>query len=162
MTLMVGTLAILLSFVQLPPKEGTIRTTKDAMADFASFTTYTWVRGSPAHDQVAHRAVLEGIDAELAARGFQRLEKGGSVTIGYFAVMRTDVDLDSLDERQAEGKPPEIKNLGRLVIVMKDTADTRVWTADTVEPVSLDPATRADQVRRLVTRMFETYPRKKK
>ena len=111
---------------------------------------------------MAHRAVLEGIDAELAARGFQKLEKGGSVTIGYFAVMRTDVDLDSLEKRQAEGKPPEIKNLGRLVIVMKDTANTRVWTADTVEPVSLDPATRAEQVRRLVTRMFETYPQKKK
>jgi hypothetical protein len=163
MKLIVATLAILLSVAQLPPKEGAIETTKDSKADFSKFTTYTWVQGYPAHDQVAHKVIVEGIDAELAARGFQKLEKGeGSVTIRYFSVMRTDVDLDSLDKMKKEGKPAVTKNLGRLVIVMRDASDKRVWTADTVQPVSLDAATRAEQVRSLVTRMFETYPGKKK
>jgi Domain of unknown function (DUF4136) len=163
MNLLVGTLAILLSLTQLPPKEGKIETTKDSKTDFSKFTTYTWVQGYPAHDQVAHKVITEGIEAELAARGFNKLEQGqGSVNIRYFTVLRTDVDLDSLDKMKKEGKPPETKNLGRLVIVMRDATDKRVWTADTVQPVSLDPTTRAEQIRSLVARMFETYPGQKK
>jgi Domain of unknown function (DUF4136) len=163
MKLLVSAFALLLSIAQLPPKEGVIASTKDPKADFSKFTTYTWVQGQPAADRVAHKAVTDGIEAELAALGLQRLDKGqGSVTIRYFSVMRTDVDLETLDKMEKEGKPPVTKNLGRLVIVMRDAADKRVWAADTVQPVSSDAATRAQDIRRLVTRMFETYPGKTK
>jgi Domain of unknown function (DUF4136) len=157
--LLVTAFALLLSVAQLPPKEGAIRSTKDPKADFSTFTTYTWVRGWPAADRVAHNAVTEGIEAELAALGLQKLDKGqGSVTIRYSSVMRTDVDLETLDKMEKAGKPPVTRNLGRLIIDMRDAADKRVWTADTVQLVSANPATRAEDIRRLVTRMFETYP----
>ena len=156
-------LALLWSIAQLPPKEGEIKSTKDPKADFSAFTTYSWVQGQPAADRVAHNAVTSGIEAELAARGLQKIDKGqGSVTIRYFSVMRTDVDLETLDKMEKAGKPPVTKNLGRLVIVMRDRAEKRVWAADTVQPVSADATTRAEDIRRLVTRMFETYPRRTK
>ena len=155
--------ALLLSFAQLPPKEGVIRSTKDPKADFSTFTTYSWVKGQPAADRVAHNAVVTGIEAELAALGLQKIDKGqSSVTIRYSSVMWTDVDLESLDEMEKLGKPPNSRNLGRLIIAMRDRADKRVWAADTVQPVSADAATRAEDIRRLVTRMFEKYPRKGK
>jgi Domain of unknown function (DUF4136) len=162
MKLVISMFAIFLSFTQLPPKEGKIETTRDPKADFSKFTTYTWARGYDSHDQVAHKVIVEGIEGELAARGFQKVEKGpSSVTIRYFTVLRTDVDLDSLEKMKSEGKPPAARNLGRLVIVMRDSSDNRVWTADTVQAVSLDATTRAEQVRSVVTAMFETYPKKK-
>ena len=159
MKLLVTVLALLWSVAQLPPKEGVITSTKDPKANFSTFTTYTWVRGFPAADRVAHKAVTEGIDAEMAALGFKKLDKGqASVTIRYTSVMRTDIDLETLDKMEKEGKPPVTKNLGRLIIDMRDAADKRVWAADTVQLVSANPATRDEDIRRLVTRMFETYP----
>ena len=155
--------ALLWSIAQLPPKEGVIASTKDPKADFSTFTTYSWAQGQHAADRVAHNAVIAGIEAELAARGLQKIDKGpGSVTIRYFSVMRTDVDLDTLDKMEKEGKPPQTRNLGRLVIVMRDRAEKRVWAVDTVQPVSADASTRAEDIRRLVTKMFETYPRRTK
>jgi hypothetical protein len=160
--MLVTTLALLLSIAQTPPKEGVIKSEKDPKTNFASFTTYSWVQGWPAADRVAHKAVTDGIEAELAALGFKKVDKGASVTIRYFTTLRTDVDLKSLEEMERQGKPPVMKNLGRLVIVMRDATDKRVWAADTVQPVSSDAATRADEIRKLVARMFETYTAKAK
>ena len=163
MKLLVTAFALVLSIAQLPPKEGVIASTKDPKADFSTFTTYTWVKGQPASDRVAHTAVTEGIEAELAALGLKKLDKGeASVTIRYSSVMWTDVDLETLDKMEREGKLPATRNLGRLIIAMRDHADKRVWTADSVLPVSADAATRAEDIRRLITRMFETYPRRAK
>ena len=157
MTVFVTTLALLLSMMQTPPKEGVIKSEKDPKTNFASFSTYNWVQGWPAADRVAHKAVTDGIEAELAALGFKKVDKGGSFTIRYFTTMRTDVDLKSIEEMEKQGKPPVMKNLGRLVIVMRDAADKRVWAADTVQPMSSDAATRDEEIRKLVTKMFQTY-----
>ena len=152
-------IAVLLSFSQLPPKEGKIESRKDDQANFATFTTYKWEKGQETYDPAAHKAIVETIDAELAARGFQKVTSGAaSVTIRYHAVVRTDVLLDKLDEFEREGKPAPTKALGRLVIVMRDAGNKQVWAVDTVQPIVSDKATRDRDIRQFVARMFETYP----
>ena len=122
MKLVVCVIALLLSAGQLPPKEGTVATVKDPKADFTKFTTYTWERGQETFDRAANKAIVGAIDSEMAARGFRLLQTGaGDVTIRYFSVLRTDVDLDKLDEMEKQNKPAPTKNLGRLVIVMGAT-----------------------------------------
>ena len=92
---------------------------------------------------------MDAIDAELAARGFSKVTSGAAaVTVRYHTVVRTDVLLDKLDEFERAGKVAPTKALGRLVIVMRDAADKRVWAADTVQPVHADPATRERDLRR--------------
>jgi uncharacterized protein DUF4136 len=159
MKLVGSLLALMLSFAQAPPKEGTIATVKDPKADFGAYTTYTWEKGYDAYDPAVHKAIVEAIDAEMAARGFRKLPSGtGSVNIRYHTVVRTDVVLDKLDEMEREKKPTPTKNLGRLVIVMRDTSNRRVWAADTVQPIPPNTATHTDLIRQTVGRLFETYP----
>ncbi len=156
-------MAVVLSFVQAPPKEGKIESLKDPKANFAAFTTYTWEKGYEAHDVSAHKVIVEAIDAEMAARGFRKLESGtGNVTIRYHTNVRTDVDLDKIDAYEREGKLAPTKTLGRLVIVMRDASNKRVWAADTVQPINADAAARNSQIRQYVARLFETYPGGKK
>jgi Domain of unknown function (DUF4136) len=165
MTKLLGcALAVLFAFNQLPPKEGKIATITDPKANFAAFTTYTWEKGYEAHDVSAHKVIVAAIDAEMAARGFRKLESGtGNVTIRYHTNVRTDVDLDKIDQYEREGKLAPTKTLGRLVIVMRDANDKRVWAADTVQPIDASDATaRNNQIRQYVTRLFETYPGGKK
>ena len=153
------TLALLLATTQLPPKEGRIESVKESKAPFASFTTYRWEKGYDAYDKSIHKTIVDAIDAELAARGFSKVTSGAAaVTVRYHTVVRTDVLLDKLDEFEKAGKVAPTKALGRLVIVMRDAADKRVWAADTVQPVHADPATRERDLRDVISRMFATYP----
>src|SRR5262245_19918361 len=118
MKLVACVLAVLLSSTQLPPKEGTVNTVKDPKADFSKFTTYTWERGQESFDPAAHKAIVSAVDAEMAARGFKKLTSGaGDVNIRYYALVRTDVDIDKVDEMARQGKLAPAKNLGRLAVV---------------------------------------------
>jgi hypothetical protein len=163
MKLVVCVIAFLLSAGQLPPKEGTVATVKDPKADFTKFATYTWERGQETFDRTAHKAIVSAIDAEMAARGFRLLPSGqGDVTIRYFSVLRTDVDLDKLDEMEKQNKPAPTKNLGRLVIVMRDASNRRVWAADTVQPLDAERAKAYQEIAPIVGKLFETYPGPKK
>src|SRR4029453_2181530 len=67
-------LALLVSATQLPPKEGKIESLKDSKANFASFTTYRWEKAYEAYDKNIHKLIVDTIDAELAARGFKKVE----------------------------------------------------------------------------------------
>jgi uncharacterized protein DUF4136 len=157
--------ALLLSLNQnqLPPKEGKIATVSDPKANFAAFKTYTWEKGYEAHDPSAHKTIVEAVDAELAARGFQKLPSGqGDVNIRYHTNVRTDVDLKKISDYEREGKLAPTKMLGRLVIVMRDAKNTQVWAADTVQAIDADSGTRNNQIKQLIVEMFENYPSPKK
>jgi Domain of unknown function (DUF4136) len=159
MKLVACVIALLLSAGQLPPKEGTVATLKDPKADFTRFTTYTWERGQETFDRTAHKAIVSAIDAEMAARGFRLLQTGkGDVTIRYFSVLRTDVDLDKLEKMQQQNKPAPTKNLGRLVVVMRDASNNRVWAADTVQPLDSERAKAYEEIAPIVGKLFATYP----
>jgi hypothetical protein len=160
-TLLGCVLAVLLTAGQLPPKEGRIESVKDEKANFASFTTYRWEKAYEAYDKAVHQLIVNTIDAEMAARGFKKIEgDSASVSIRYFTVVRTDVMLDKLDEYEKKGLPAPTKTLGRLAIVMRDAANNRVWAADTVQPLKNEPATRDAEIRQVIGKMFETYPKK--
>src|SRR5262245_20827852 len=154
-------LSLLLSFAQVPPKEGKIESVKDDKANFASFTTYRWERGHEAYDKSIHKLIVDAVDAEMAARGFRKIETGTpSVTLRYHTVVRTDVLLDKLDEFEREGKVAPTKTLGRLILVMRDAGDRQVWAADTVQLMKSDSATRNRDIQQVITKMFATYPKK--
>ena len=156
-------IAILLSSGQLPPKAGTVVSKTEPKVDFSKFTTYTWARGQDTFDKKAHAAVVAAVDAEMAKRGFKQASSGaGDVTIRYFSVVRTDVDLDKIEEAQRQNKPAPTQSLGRLVVVMRDASDRRVWAADTVQPLSADRETVYGEIPSVVAKLFEKYPGTKK
>jgi uncharacterized protein DUF4136 len=156
-------LALMLSATQLPPKAGKIESVKDSKANFASFTTYRWEKAYDAYDKSIHQLIVDTIDAEMAARGLKKVESGpASVNIRYYTVLRTDVNLDKLEEYEKKGVPAPTTKLGRLAIVMRDAADKRVWAADTVQALKEEPGTRDQEIRQVIGRMFETYPGAKK
>ena len=150
--------AIARSFAQLPPKAGKIESLKEPSANFASFTTYSWERGYDAHDPAVHKLIVQLIDAEMARRGFTQVKTGANVTLRYYTVLRTDVIMDKLDEFEKAGTPAPTKKMGRLVVVMKDAKDKRVWAADTVQPLNDDSAVAQRDIKEIVPKLFDTYP----
>ena len=162
MKLLACVVAVLLSSSQLPPKPGTIASVIEPKVDFTKFATYTWEKGQESFDPTAHKAIVGAIEAEMTARGFRKLASGtGDVSIRYHTVTRTDVVLDKLDDVERAKQAPT-KDLGRLVIVMRDGSRRTLWAADTVQPLDSDRAKAYQQIAPVVVQMFETYPVKKK
>ena len=154
--------AVALSFAQLPPKEGKVVSLTEPNVNFGKFTTYSWERGQETFDKKAHQLVVDAIDAEMKARGLKQVPAKADVTIRYFSIVRTDVDLDKLEETQKQGKPAPTKNLGRLAIVMRDPSNKRVWAADTVQSLGTERSTAYDEIAAIVDKLFATYPVKEK
>ena len=162
MKIVVYAVALLLSAGQVP-KVGKVETVKDAKAPFASFTTYAWESGSKAFRPDVHVMIVDAIDAELAARGLRKVENGAaSVTVRYDSGVRNDVVLEKFDDAMRANQPAPTKEIGRLIITMRDPSKHRVWAADTVQPLPTDAAMRKEMLRSVVASMYDTYPMPKK
>jgi hypothetical protein len=148
------------------PATGKVNSTYDKTADFKTFQTYGWIQGQHAFNPDAHKAIVAAVDGEMTAIGLRKVEgRSGDVTVRYLAVRSTSVDLDKLHELEKTGGAAAGANysVGRLVIIMEDARSNRqLWAADGLE--RLDPAAGAieEAVKRVVSRMFETYPTQQK
>ena len=140
-------------------KVGEVETSFDKRANFQAFRTYSWQPGYDAYDPAVHKLIIAAIDQEMAGLGFSKVASGGDVTIAYYSVLSTEVDLKALEKLQREGKttPPPEKSLGRLMVIMrKPNVEERLWSASTREHVSRDQAETA--IRTVTKRLFEKYP----
>jgi len=145
--------------LQAPPT-GKVDSTFDKSADFAALRTYKWLPGTPAFNPVVHEMIVAAVEAEMDDLGFTKAESGADVTLAYYAMAITNVDLEALDkiEREGTSRAAANKTLGKLVIVMRNAAQKQIWTAATRE--YLEPTVEKFRAPlRIVTgRLFETYP----
>ena len=156
-----GLMVLLLVVAQGRPAPGKINSTYDKAATFSSFKTYGWIAGQPAFDPAVNKTIIAAIDGEMATLGLKKVEgRAGDVTLRYLAVRSTSVDLDKLEalEKQGGDKAGADVTVGRLIIVMEDKANRRLWAADGVERLNPAVAERDQAIKGIVARMFETYP----
>jgi hypothetical protein len=144
-------------------KVGAVDSRFDKSVDFASIRTYSWIRGYDAHDPSVHKLIVAALDEEMGRLGLQKVATGADVTLAYYTVRSSEVDLSALDRLPPEERvnAPQ-KMLGRLLVIMRKPADeARLWSASTREYVSNDPVALNETLRRVTNRLFETYPTRK-
>ena len=155
---------LLLGLLVAPQGEiGKVESSFDKKANFAAFRTYTWNVGYNAYNPDAHKLITAAIDAEMARRGFTKVETGADVRIAYYTVTGTDVDLKALDKLEREGAtgPVPLKQRSRLVVVMRPQGSSDpLWQASMREYLDPDPAKLGDTIQRVTAQLFATYPRK--
>jgi hypothetical protein len=153
--------ALLLLSVQNTLKPGQVTSSVDRTQDFTKISTYAWEKGGEAFDRGIHQAVVDAVDAELAARMLQKVDaKSADVTVTYYAMGTSEVNFDELDKARGKEIPPS-KSLATLAVAMyRQPARTRIWTAQTRQYVDVSPEQRAATARTVVAKLFETLPRK--
>jgi hypothetical protein len=155
--------SLLLVAAQAWPDPGKVVSTTDKSANFASIHTYAWVRGHEALDREVHQLIVAAIDAEFTARGLRLAgsQEPADVTVAYHALGSSYVDIDEI-ERLAKKDPGALapaKVLGSLAISMRRPgSDKPIWRGHVREVLDPNPAERAATVRRIVGRVFTTYP----
>lgn len=153
-------LLIGLALTQTPPI-GKVDSTFDKKADFAAFRTYSWGPGTHAFNPAAHKMILDAVEAEMSGRGFTKVASGGDVTLSYYTMAVTNVDLKALDkvERQSGSGATPTKDLGKLVLVMRNPARQQVWSAATREYLEPNIEKFGATIKTVTARLFETYPK---
>ena len=149
--------------MQLPPI-GKADSEFDKNANFAALRTYSWVTGSDALVPEAHKLIVAAVDAEMAGLGFKQVASGADVTIAYYTLTISNVDLKALDKAQRENKPASsaTKELGRLIVRMRNPAGQQLWSAATREFLDSDRAKIGATIKDVTARLFATYPTRAK
>ena len=131
------------------------------VAALSKVTTYAYQPGQPSYDKTVDQQIVAAIERELRACGLTKAPAGAAadVTVSYFSLRRTDVDLKSKPD--ASGKLREYP-VGTLLVSIVDAQKTRLFGARVVEPMELDPASVEATVNAAVGAIFERYPRKGK
>ena len=82
---------------------GKVESSFDKKANFAALHTYSWSGGARAYNEEAHRLVIAAFEKEMTALGFKQVPSGADVTLSYYNITSTDVDLKKLDEATRAG-----------------------------------------------------------
>ncbi len=165
MTILGYALALLL-FAAQPPGAGKVTSDYDKTADFAKYRTYAWSHAPADYRAKVHDLLVAGIDKEMATLGFTKTDDvKADLTLKYFTVRSTSIDLKELEKAEREGNKNKATtyDMGKLAVVLRETAtDKRLWAAQTQEFMSPDVATREATVAQAVTKVFQTFPKRKK
>jgi Domain of unknown function (DUF4136) len=144
---------------------GKVESSFDKKANFSAFRTYAWNPGYNAYDPEAHKMIVAALEAEMAGLGFTKVATGADVTLAYYTVTGTDVDLKALDkiERDGRGGATPTKARARLVVIMRGAASNQqLWSASTREYLDQDRAKLNSTIQSVTARLFETYPGRKR
>ena len=141
----------------------------DRAADFSSYQTYAWTRGTDVTDDRNHARVVSAIDGQLAAKGLTQVEPGvdPDVLVAYHA----SFDLDEVSTgwgpfgaggRRGSAWVQQVL-VGTLVVEIADARrHTRVWQGTAIRDVH--PTDKPDQrdrdIARAIKKMFKNYPPK--
>jgi len=159
MKIMMFALAALFVYAQ-SDAIGKVETTFDKKTNFTELHTYSWSGGARAYNDEAHRLVVAAFEKEMTALGFKQVASGADVTLSYYNITSTDIDLKKLDEATKTGGATPTKMRARMMVVMRaPKSRNELWTAITREYV--EPDQLAATVQRVADRLFATYPTKK-
>jgi pyruvate/2-oxoglutarate/acetoin dehydrogenase E1 component len=102
--------------------------------------------------------IVAAIDKEAAAVGLKPVAAGGDVTIAYYTMTVSNVDLKALDKMDKKTMAAPTKDLGKLVVVMRDDAHQQVWSAMSREYLDPDRSKLQGTIQTVTERLFATYP----
>jgi len=156
-----------------------VKVEHDPSVDFSRFKTFALVQGFPLPDYLLDLQMLGGIEHDLAARGLTKVEPTvADLLVTYHAAGSSEINISSLHDptysttggRPMPGQtvwstPSTIGSVGRLIkkgslgveIVDREKGQL-VWAAVAQGTAKEKRSDRAQQLDKVLTRMFEQYP----
>ena len=145
----------------------------DRAANFSTFKTYAWVRGTVLQDELNHKRVVAAIDSQLVSKGLRRVDGEGEadVLVAYHANFDENVRINGFSNGvglprfgNVSGTATTEKIVSGTLVVDVMDARTRsvVWrgvAGGDVDP-SAKPEKREKNISKAAEKMFKHYPPK--
>ncbi len=144
----------------------------DRAADFSTFKTYAWVRGTPLNDLLNHKRIVNAVDAQLALKGFGQVETSANpdVFVAYHATFNKNLQINGFSSgwggyrfgpaRSGSARVDQIL-MGTLVVDVVDAhTNTIVWRGTATKEVDLkaSPEKREKNINKAAEKLFKNYP----
>jgi len=143
----------------------------DRSANFSSYRTYSWSEGTPARNPLGHQRIIAGIEAQLAARGWQKVDSNPDVAVIYSAATTTETQINTFDSGGAWGgyrrgwgggmstTTVEKIPIGQLVVDMADVKNKSfIWRGTASDTLSDKPEKNHKKLDKVLTKMFKNFP----
>ena len=147
----------------------------DKTANFSGFKTYAWSNGTPAKNPLVADRIVQGIEAQLAAKGLQKVEPGNNpdLVVMYHASTDTETQLNTIDTgmygagwgRYGYGGMGSSTTyvdkilVGQLIVDIGDVKNKKfLWRGTASGTVSDKPEKNEKTINKAITKMFEKFP----
>lgn len=148
----------------------------DHSAHFSAYKTYQWVDYQKVQvgNQILDQEIKRAVDAQLAAKGLQRVEGGADLLVGYEAAISQEKEFNSFGGWGGPGSwigpwggggntriTSSTIEVGKLVIGLFDPANKHlVWrgSASRTLNISKDPDKNYRTLERAMAKLFRNYP----
>ena len=144
----------------------------DKSIEFSKYKTYTWAkRDTPITRPMLYQNMVDQIDQELKARGLQRTEKDGDLTlvaaggIGFGYNMPPAAGMNAAywageEDRQLLTAP--LVGEGTLILQFIDRAQNKmVWRGTATENLDPEVAKSLPRIEKAITKLLKAYPPKR-
>ena len=161
-------LLLVLSFVVLAANAFGQKVTTDSVpgTDWSSYKTYSWGEGTPPQDPILAQKIVDGIDAQLAAKGLKKVESDPDLVVTYHVA--TDVEK-SVNWNNFGGwgrfgggmgsAQVEKVTVGQLKVYLGDAkAKKFVWSGTASDSVSSDTQKTGKKLDKALAKMFQKFP----
>ena len=149
-----------------------VNTDYDKTANFSALKTYSWREGTPLPNPLMGDRVVAAVDAQLQAKGLQRVDTGGDLTVTYHASATESMDIQTfstgsyygcwggcMSSAQTTVRPV---TTGTLIVDLVETSSNKMlWRGTGSDTVTGDPQEGERKVNEAIQRMFSDFPPKK-
>ena len=166
-------LVILTSLISTTAYAQTVNVNYDKNTIFSSYKTYSWGKGTPAVDPKLNLYIIAGIEAQLAAKGWQKIESDSDALVIYNARSTTETQTDPY----APGGPYsgydwswraaaafddaglQTISVGELIVDIADVKNkTFFWRARAKDTLSHNSEKDQKTVDKALAKMFKNFP----
>jgi Domain of unknown function (DUF4136) len=145
-----------------------VKTDYDHAADFSLYKTYSWIGAKATNDLWAER-ITQAVDAQLAAKGWVKVESGGDATVSAFGRTHNEQTLETFYTGFGGGwrwrgfgdATTTVENtpVGTLVVDVFDAKTKHlIWRGSSSETLSEKPEKNEKKLEKAVEDMFKKFP----
>jgi hypothetical protein len=133
--------------------------------NWSQYHTYAWGEGTPAQDPIVSQKIVAGIDAQLAAKGFKKVDSDPDLLVLYHASTDQQKSLNWSNMggfgRFGGMGSAQVDTVitGQLKVDIADPkAKQFLWRGTATDTVTSDPQKLAKKIDKALTKMFQKFP----
>ena len=169
---------LMISLISATAYAQKVNTDYDKKTDFSSYKTYSWAEGTRAANPLGHQRIVAGIEAQLAAKGWQKVESDSDVVVIYSAATSTKTQINTFESGGPWGgyrwgwggyrggmgggmstTTVQESPVGQLIVDMADVKNKSfIWRGTASDTLSDKPEKNQKKLDKALTKMFKNFP----
>jgi hypothetical protein len=140
----------------------------DHKTNFQSYKTYAWDKGTPIQNQLWDQRIIEGVDQQLQAKGFQKVSDGANpdLYVLYHGAIGQEAQLNTMNMgggwRWGGGMATTTVDhirVGQLIIDIGDPKTKKLlWVATSSDTLADNPDKNKKKLDKAMQKIFKNFP----